>query len=80
MQGKDILFNFDLSKKKKEMDREKLAYILEQWAHQRFDALGPQAVPSIQKADEMKKKIKSGATLSTNELLWIMDIKKQLSC
>lgn len=60
------------------MDKKKLAYIVEQWAHQRFDALGPQAVSSIRKAEEMKKKIESGATLSTNELLWIMDIQKQL--
>lgn len=60
------------------MNRKELAYIVEQWAHQRFNALGPQAVSSIQKADEMKKKIESGATLSTNELLWIMDIKKEL--
>ena len=60
------------------MNRKELAYIVEQWAHQRFDALGPQALPSFQKADEMKKKIQSGATLSSNELLWIMDIKKQL--
>lgn len=60
------------------MNRKELAYIVEQWSHQRFDALGPQAVSSIQKADEMKKKIESGATLSTSELLWIMEIQKQL--
>lgn len=61
------------------MDRQKLIYILDQWAHQRYDSLGPQAVSSIQKAEQYKNKI-INKTVTTNELFEIINMQKQLPC
>lgn len=61
------------------MDTQKLLYILDQWAHQKYDFLGPQSVSAIKKAEQYKEKI-SNKTINTNELFEIMRMQKQLQC
>jgi hypothetical protein len=55
------------------MNKQRLFYILDQWEHIKYDHLGPQAKPSLEKSARLKAKIEN-KTINTNELDFIMGL------